>query len=81
MNIYNRDDRVVYAGRKFTGELSGQVGFIVAPVDKDPGVWVVDFSGDSYVISENFLNKYKPSAKDEGAPEVHTRRRRKHEDE
>lgn len=79
--MFSRDDRVVYTGQKFAKELSGKIGFVVAPVDKDPGVWVIDFPEDSYTMSEGLLEKYRPAVKDDNAPEIHTRRKRKHHDE
>jgi hypothetical protein len=79
--LINRDDRVVYTGQKFAKDLSGKIGFVVGPVDKDPGVWVVDFPEDSYIMSERLLEKYRAPVKDDGAPEVHTRRKRKLHDE
>ena len=79
--MFSRDDRVVYTGSKYAGELGGKIGFVVAPVDRQPGAWVIDFPSDSYVMSERVLEKYRPSTKDENVPEVHTRRRRRSDDE
>ena len=78
--LINRDDRVVYTGRKYSKDLAGKIGFVVAPIGNQPGGWVIDFPEHSYVMSENVLEKYRP-VKDESGPEIHTRRRHKHDDE
>lgn len=79
--MLNRDDRVVYVGQKYAKELSGKIGFVVARVGGQRGHWVVDFPEHSYVMSETFLDKYRPTAKDENIIEIQPRRRRKHDED
>ncbi len=78
--MFNREDRVIYTGDKHPG-LNGKVGYICAPINNEPGVWVVDFADHSYVMAEDVLQKYRPSAKEDNIPEIQPRRRRKTEDD
>jgi len=73
-------DKVVYVGNKFS-ELRSSLGFVVAPMRNETGVYVVDFGGDSYVMSERSLAPYQQSAKDDRSIEILPVRRRRSDDE
>lgn len=89
--IYMEGDKVFYVGSKFKMDLTSKegkpyVGLIHARVENEPGVFVVEFpdtkEGDSYVMSERVLSKYKPARVERhDGPEVQTRARRKKEAE
>jgi hypothetical protein len=78
--VYMQNDRVVYVGSKF-GELTAAVGYVVAPVQNDPGKYVVEFGGEGYVMSYKSLNPYRGSGKEDKVPEVMPVRRRRSEDD
>ena len=86
--LYMPGDKVFYAGEKFKMELTSKegkpyVGLIHATVVNQPGHYVVEFpdtkEGDSYVMSEGVISKYRPARVEQrnDGPEVQTRSRRK----
>lgn len=75
-----QDQQVVYTGNKFR-ELSSAVGTVVAPVQNDPGKYVIDFGGDSYIMPETSLRPYQPSAKEDRGPQIIPVRRRRSDDD
>jgi hypothetical protein len=79
--MLNRDDRVVYVGQKYSKELRGMVGYIVGRIEKEKNGFVVEFGSEAYVMPAGVLDKYRPSGKEDDAPEVHQRRRRKRDEE
>lgn len=78
--VFMQYDRVEYVGSKF-GELTAAVGYVVAPVQNDPGKYVVEFGGDAYVMSYQSIRPYRASGKDDRVPEVMPVRRRRSDDE
>lgn len=91
--LYMAGDKVYYTGTKLKGELTSKegkphVGLIHAPVVNQPGHYVVEFpdtkEGDSYVMSEQVISKYRPAKTEQprnNGPEVQQRRKRNSEEE
>jgi hypothetical protein len=91
--IYMMGDSVSYTGEKFKGRLNGKKGWIHAPVNGSPGMWVVEFpdtrdpkdrsDSDDYIMGEKVLAKWKtsPAEKKQEGPEIAPRRRRKDPEE
>jgi len=83
--IFMQGDAVYYTGEKFKSELTKDGkpmrGWIHAPVDGEPGVFVVEFpeakDGD-YIIPSRLLSRARPpkGEKHEG-PEIRPRRQKK----
>lgn len=59
MNAFMIDDKVSYTGEKFRGDLGGKMGLICSVVANNPNSFVVDFGGDSYVISASLLATFQ----------------------
>lgn len=92
--LYMPGDKVFYAGEKFKMELTSKegkpyVGLIHATVVNQPGHFVVEYpdtkEGDSYVMHEGVLSKYRPANvkvdhRNDG-PEVQRKRKRNTEEE
>jgi hypothetical protein len=52
---YMPDDKVQYTGGKFSAELAGQLGWVIAPIQGSPNQYVVEFAGDDYRMHASFL--------------------------
>lgn len=85
--MYMPFDKVRYTGRRYASILSGKgkIGDVCAQVQNQPGVYVVDFGDESFVLPERSLERWYPTAQEikegKGEPLVETRRRRRSEDE
>lgn len=75
-----QDQQVVYIGTKFR-DLSAAVGTVIAPVQNDPGKYVIDFGGDSYIMPETSVRPYLPTGKEDKGPQVIPVRRRRSDDD
>lgn len=82
------DDKVSYVGSKFAKDLGDSQGWIINEVVNDPGLYVVEFGGDSYLIRWNLLMPFRASSgkNEKNSNEVHgveirRNRRRSAEDE
>jgi hypothetical protein len=90
-------DVVYYTGTKFRDRLNGKKGWLHAPVENEPGVWVCEFpdtkngkdrtDSDDYVMSTRVLTKHhttvavEKSEKKQEGPEVQPRRRKRDPEE
>lgn len=81
MNAYMIDDKVSYIGEKFRGDLGGKMGMICSVVRNNPNSFVVDFGGDSYVLSVSLLKPFqghlRGSEEDKKSKEPRVEQRRK----
>jgi hypothetical protein len=83
--MFMQGDTVRYVGRRALKNESKR-GEVLAPMGNEPGVYVVEFGDDAYVMPEASLAKYVPSVQELEAavkePEVvQKKRRRSPEDE
>lgn len=70
---YMPDDKVQYVGSKFAKELAGGQGWIISDVRNDPGLYVVEFGSDSYLLRDTVLAPFRAQPKDaKSANEVHS---------
>jgi len=58
-------DKVVYTGSKFTTELRGKIGVVVARVANSDDSYVVEFGDHGYVIHEQFIDRARTLTKDD----------------
>lgn len=77
---YMPDDKVAYTGSKFAKDIGGAQGWVICEVRNDPGLYVVEFGMDSYLIRSNLLADFKAPPKEEkgqahGVEIRHNRRR------
>ena len=80
-NDYNQDDKVSYVGNKRAKELHGKMGWVIAPMKNEPGVYVVEFEGESYIMPSTSLAPFKAVLTKESGPEIRQIRKRSVEDE
>lgn len=84
---YMPDDKVQYAGSRFGKELAGAQGWVICEVRNDPGLYVVEFGSDSYLLRDTVLAPFQASPKDLKAQneihgiEIRRNRRRATEEE
>lgn len=84
---YMPDDKVQYVGSRFAKELAGGQGWVISDVRNDPGLYVVEFGSDSYLLRDTVLAPFQASPKDlKNQNEVHgveirRNRRRANEEE
>jgi hypothetical protein len=75
-NAFNLDDKVTYVGSRWSKELGGKMGWIVAPVINERNKYVVEFGDESYVMPEGSLAPFKATAAKETGPEIRQFRKR-----
>jgi hypothetical protein len=66
-HMYNQGDKVRYVGQRFAQEFGKKAfrsGEVVAQVQNERGVYVVEFGEDSYVMKDSSLIPFVPSKKD-----------------
>lgn len=82
---YMPDDKVAYTGSKFAKEIGSAQGWVICEVRNDPGLYVVEFGMDSYLIRGGLLAEFKATPKDDKNQvhgiEIRRNRRRASEDE
>lgn len=71
-NKYMPDDKVSYTGSKFK-DIAGAQGWVITEVRNDPGLYVVEFGGDSYLIRSHLLTTFRASStkEEKNSSEVH----------
>lgn len=71
-NKYMPDDKVSYTGSKFK-DIAGSQGWVITEVRNDPGLYVVEFGGDSYLIRNTLLTPFSgaPGKGEKNPNEVH----------
>jgi len=79
-NAFYQDDKVMYVGSQLSKELGNKQGWIISQIKNEPGVYVVEFEGESYIMPESSLTRFKVTSKDSG-PEIRQIRKRHVEDE
>lgn len=79
-NDFYQDDKVTYVGSRLARQVGNKHGWVVGQVKNEPGVYVVEFEGDSYIVPAADLIRFKATAKDSG-PEIRQHRKRHSEDE
>jgi hypothetical protein len=79
-NDFYQDDKVTYIGSKRAKELGNKQGWVIGQIKNEPGVYVVEFEGESYVMPASSLTKFRATSKDSG-PEIRQLRKRHLEDE
>lgn len=75
---------VTYTGNKFRAEIKDKLGEVVCRVGGHEGAYVVEFGDHSYILGEDSIRRYTPSAKDREERrelQVTHRRRKPTEDE
>ena len=82
--MFMQGDVVRYVGRRALKNDSKR-GEVLAPMGNEPGVYVVEFGDEAYVMPEASLTRYVASLQDveqaAKATEVVQKKRRKHSDE
>lgn len=86
--MFMQGDRVRYIGAKFAGEMKNTFrgGEICSRILNQPGMYVVDFGDDSYVMPASSLEIFVPTKKEleqaaKAETEVTKRRKKQSEDE
>ena len=80
-NDFYQDDKVTYVGARWAKELAGKEGWVVGQVKNEPGVYVVEFEGDSFIMPTTSLAPFKGAVAKDGGIEVRQFRKRHVEDE
>lgn len=80
-NAFNLDDKVTYVGNRFSKELGGKMGWIIAPVNNEDHKYVVEFGDDAYVVNESSLTHFKATSIKESGPEIRQFRKRMSDDD
>jgi hypothetical protein len=82
--MFMQGDTVRYIGRRALKNES-KLGEVLAPMGNEPGVYVVEFGDEAYVMPESSLARYVATPQDleqaAKATEVVQKKRRKHSDE
>ncbi len=82
--MFMQGDTVRYVGKRALKNESKR-GEVLAPMGNEPGVYVVEFGDEAYVMPESSLARYVATLQDleqaAKATEVVQKKRRKHSDE
>lgn len=83
--MFMSGDTVRYVGDKLSLKKGETRGEVLAPISNEPGVYVVEFGVDAYVVPEAELTRYAASKQElEQAakePEVFQKKRRRNAEE
>lgn len=76
--MYMAGDQIRYNGNKFSNDIKKNGAFkgeVITSIDGEPGVYVVEFGDDAYVMRDTCFTKWEPSQLEEKEPVEYNKKR------